>query len=219
MGFRFSLKWLLVGTVYVALAAAAFAQGQWGYADLLWAATFLAVAYAVTAAIVARGRRQAAAAGFSVAAALLVLCVQFAPETLATARLVGALGPVAPQQSSPMALSAILPATPSAGYQIPMQWAQPQTSYRVWFNGGGGNLGGGSFSGGSGMGGGGTITTATISNPSALADELAKYEVRVRAANIVATMLAGLVGAFLGAAVKLTESSPAAVVGLMAARV
>ena len=39
---RFSLKWILAGMVYVAIAAAAFGRGQWYYADAVWALLTLA---------------------------------------------------------------------------------------------------------------------------------------------------------------------------------
>src|SRR5262245_24174438 len=72
---RFSLKWILVGVAYVAVAAAAFSQTTWVYADVLWAASLLAVVYAALIAAFARGRRQAAAVGFVVASACFLLCV------------------------------------------------------------------------------------------------------------------------------------------------
>lgn len=52
---RFSLKRILAGTVYVAIAAAAFSQTTWVYADVLWATSLLAVAYVATLATFARG--------------------------------------------------------------------------------------------------------------------------------------------------------------------
>ena len=42
--FRFSLKWILAAMVYAAIAAAAFSQETWVYADLLCGATLLALA-------------------------------------------------------------------------------------------------------------------------------------------------------------------------------
>lgn len=33
---RFSLRWILAATTYVAIAAAAFTQTDWIYADILW---------------------------------------------------------------------------------------------------------------------------------------------------------------------------------------
>lgn len=64
--FRFSLKWILAAMVYAAIAAAAFSQETWVYADLLCAASLLALGYAVMLTIYARGgrfRRVHAAAG------------------------------------------------------------------------------------------------------------------------------------------------------------
>lgn len=44
---RFSLKWILFGMAYVALAAAALTQNHWAYADLLWLAAFVAICMAI----------------------------------------------------------------------------------------------------------------------------------------------------------------------------
>ena len=43
---RYSMKWILAAMVYVAIAAAAFSQDTWVYADLLWLAAFVAFGYA-----------------------------------------------------------------------------------------------------------------------------------------------------------------------------
>jgi hypothetical protein len=64
---RFSLKWLLAAAVYVALAAAAFSQTSWVYADLLWAASQLALVYAGLMALTAPPRTRIAAMGFLMA--------------------------------------------------------------------------------------------------------------------------------------------------------
>jgi hypothetical protein len=69
---RFSLKWLLFGMAYVALAAAAVATPHWALRDLLRAVTFLSVVYAMTVAIAGRGVRRYAAIGFATAATLLL---------------------------------------------------------------------------------------------------------------------------------------------------
>jgi hypothetical protein len=44
---RFSLKWLLVGMAYCAVAAAAFAKPHWGSILTLQAVTFFSVVYAI----------------------------------------------------------------------------------------------------------------------------------------------------------------------------
>jgi hypothetical protein len=84
---RFSLKWILIAVVYVAVAAAALSQTTWVYADLLWAASLLAVVYAGLIAGFARGRRQAAAAGFVAASACFCICLYFANDSVPTRRL------------------------------------------------------------------------------------------------------------------------------------
>jgi hypothetical protein len=89
---RFSLKWVLAGVTYVAVAAAAFSQTTWVYADLLWAASLLAVVYAVLVACFARGRRQAAAAGFVAASVCFLVCSHFANDSVPTRRLLAAAG-------------------------------------------------------------------------------------------------------------------------------
>ena len=55
--FRFSLKWILAAMVYAAIAAAAFSQESWVYADILCAVSLLALGYAVMLVIYARGER------------------------------------------------------------------------------------------------------------------------------------------------------------------
>jgi hypothetical protein len=89
---RFSLKWILAGTVYVALAAAAFGTGKWYFAEVLWALTLLAVVYAIVAVAYFRRRRQAAALGFAVASACFLLCLMRGAAYEAAWRLVVACG-------------------------------------------------------------------------------------------------------------------------------
>ncbi len=94
---RFSLKWLLAGTVYVAIAAAAFARPHWAYAEALWALTFLAVVYALIVAISGRGQRQVVAIGFAVASLLLTGYVLFgSSNSKAFSRVVELLSPPEP---------------------------------------------------------------------------------------------------------------------------
>jgi hypothetical protein len=74
---RFSLKWILAGMVYVAIAAAAFSAGSAALGELLWAFSLLANVYASLISIFARGRRQFAAAGFALASLGLAFCLAF----------------------------------------------------------------------------------------------------------------------------------------------
>jgi hypothetical protein len=74
---QFSLKWILVAVVYVAVAAAAFSQQSWVYADLLWAVSLLAVVFAALLTFMGSGRGRLAAAGFLLAGLAYVACVAF----------------------------------------------------------------------------------------------------------------------------------------------
>lgn len=89
---QFSIRWILAGTAYVALAAAAFSRQTWVFADLLWAASLLAVVFATLVAAFARGRRQVAAAGFVVASGCFLLCMQFGNNSVPTRRLLTSAG-------------------------------------------------------------------------------------------------------------------------------
>jgi len=81
---RFSLKWILAGMAYAAVAAAALTQDTRVYADILWAATLVTFAFAVVAACFARGPRQIAAASFVVFSGCYLLCLHFAAESVPT---------------------------------------------------------------------------------------------------------------------------------------
>jgi hypothetical protein len=130
MAMRFSIKWLLAGMAYAALAAAALGQPHWVLTDLLWLVNFLAVSYACILLLVARGDRQARAAGFVTGCALLLLTLQFSAAAVPTNRLVTSLSgnspgqlptvspPVYPQPYSP---------TPTIRYAPPAA-APPTTS-------------------------------------------------------------------------------------------
>jgi hypothetical protein len=96
---QFSLRWILIATAYVALAAAAFGTGEWYFADALWAASLLAAVYALLLAVFARGRRQMMAAGFALAAAGFLLWLQFGDaQNMPTFRLLNAAGIGQPAQ-------------------------------------------------------------------------------------------------------------------------
>jgi hypothetical protein len=64
---RFSLKWILAAAVYVAIAAAAFSQPSWVYADVLWAMSLLAIVFAGVMVFAARDKARMAAGGFLLA--------------------------------------------------------------------------------------------------------------------------------------------------------
>jgi len=89
---RYSLKWILAGTAYAALAAAGLSRGTWVYADLLWAASLVGFGCAVLLACFTRGAPQVAAAGFVVFAACFLVCLEFAPGSVPTRRLLVAAG-------------------------------------------------------------------------------------------------------------------------------
>jgi hypothetical protein len=89
---RFSLKWILAGMLYVAIAAAAFGTGKWHFADLLWTMTLFAAVYAIALAVFASGKRRAMAATFVVGCACFLFCVTFGGDAVPTARLLVASG-------------------------------------------------------------------------------------------------------------------------------
>jgi hypothetical protein len=89
---RFSLKGILIGVTYVAIAAAAFTQTTWVYADILWAVALLAVVYSALMAAFLRGRRQIAAAGFVVGCFCFLLCLTLGGDAVPTTRILVAAG-------------------------------------------------------------------------------------------------------------------------------
>jgi hypothetical protein len=178
----FSLKWLLAGSAYTALAAAALSTGHWAYVDVLWAVTFFAVAYAILGALFARDKRQIVAAGFAVASILLLTCLHLSPDSVPTARLVvlaaANFRPPAPRLVDPLYDANL---TPQAGDND-----APILRRRA------------------SMDGGRTVSAflaSRLNDPSQL-EWVAIY----RAANALATMGAGLIGALLGAAVYRRQS-------------
>lgn len=62
---RFSLKWLLAGMAFVALAAAAISQDSQGAVNFVWAITITVGFYAVMAAVYSRGATRAYWIGFA----------------------------------------------------------------------------------------------------------------------------------------------------------
>jgi hypothetical protein len=101
---RFSLKWILAGVAYVAVAAAAFSQQTWVYADVLWAIGLLAVLYGALLAFLARGRRQAAAIGFVVGSLAFAACVFAGSSSVPTLRLLTAAG-IGPDSVAPIPMA------------------------------------------------------------------------------------------------------------------
>jgi hypothetical protein len=173
--FRFSLKWILAAMVYAAIAAAAISQQSWVYADLLCAASLLALGYAVVLIIYSRGARQAAAVGFAVFMALLALCIQAAPESVPTLRILTVAGighqelapltPPTPMLASGTFLSSSTVATGNLNFTPSATvWPAP-TLYPI-----------------------SSLTGSVESN----------ITPKLRAANAVATMLIGLLGCLLG---------------------
>jgi hypothetical protein len=189
MRIRFSMKWLLAGMVYVAVAAAAIAQGHWSYAAILWMATFFAVTYALTVAIFARGARQIAAAGFAIASLAIVACMRFAPGSLPTSRFVAALASAqAPIPTTVYATpTPVIPAAPGRPpgtyYPAPAPQPSPPIAAQPYYPPGG-------------------PVFATYVAPPAVTISYDNGEVaavRVRAANAIATMAAGVIGGVLAA--------------------
>jgi hypothetical protein len=84
---RFSLKWLLIGTGYAAVAAAALTQDSWVWADIVSVLSLVALAFAVVVSFVARGPRQATALGFVAFSASYLVWLQFAESSVPTSRL------------------------------------------------------------------------------------------------------------------------------------
>lgn len=180
--FRFSLKWILAAMVYAAIAAAAFSQQTWVYADLLCGVTLLALGYAILLVIYTRGPRQAAAAGFAVCLILLATCMMVAPDSVPTLRIVIATGigqpPILPTPSSPVmppsatfssgTLNLSPPATISSSYP------SPNASPGWWL-----------------------IQNSLANSTASPTFDLA---LKLRAANAVALMLVGLAGCLLGLA-------------------
>lgn len=181
MGFRFSIKWLLVAISYAAIAAAALTQSHWAYADVLWFATFLAFVYAVLLACFLRGPGQARAVGFAVVCAALAVCLLVAPDVVPTQRILQATG-VGQEQivfgggSGRMGSGGI-----ASGIVVP----STVNSYSGW-------------TATTNLPSGGLAFTASPT-PTTMISLTPDYALKLRSANALATMLAGLLGALLGA--------------------
>jgi hypothetical protein len=68
-GMRFSLRWLLFATAFVALVAGAIVSRSTFMADIVWLLTFTTFCYAVVTACFGKGTRRAMALGFALFAA------------------------------------------------------------------------------------------------------------------------------------------------------
>lgn len=177
---RYSLKWGLVGMAYAALAAAAFGQGHWAYADLLWLATFGAICLAMLIAIFGTGARRAGGVGFALFALALAICMQFAPDSIPTRRifLAAELRSYASVQAStpPYAQYRMAPpATPSAPAlptNQPYYYPPPQVVMAA--------------------------QPVPVAFPSGMVEP--PINTKLRAANSLGVMVAGIVGCWLGIA-------------------
>jgi hypothetical protein len=89
---RFSLKWILAGTLYVAIAAAAFGTAKWYFADVLWALTVLTFVYAIGIVSFAKGKQRAMAWTLVVGCVCYLACLVFAKGPSPTTRLMNAAG-------------------------------------------------------------------------------------------------------------------------------
>ena len=181
--FRFSLKWILAAMVYAAIAAAAFSQETWVYADLLCGAALIALGYAILLVIYTRGPQQAAAGGFAVCMILLATGMMIAPDSVPTLRIITATG---------VARQPILPSPGPAGNFLPATGT---------FSSGTLNLSGPSSIA--------AVPTPRVSSAWSLVPNTAlgfnapptfDIALKLRAANAVALMLTGLLGCLLGLA-------------------
>ena len=89
---RFSIRWLLVATAYVALVTAAIASGRELLADAVWAASIFAVCYATAVACSAGPRPRAIAAGFVVLAVANMLGIHSTPSKTPAMRFIDLIG-------------------------------------------------------------------------------------------------------------------------------
>jgi hypothetical protein len=177
----FSIKGLLALTGYAAMAAAAIATGHWAFVDLLWAITFLAIAYATIVAVFARGRRQKIAGGFAATALLLLACLGFSPDSVPTGRIIVLAGrgsdPPSPQQVGALYTTEMSPPDVADG-PVMLSGTLNRTS---------------------GSDQGIFINSTIRSSAAATYAEQTQWIAAYRAANAAATMLAGLAGCLLAA--------------------
>jgi hypothetical protein len=185
MPFQFSMKWVLAAMAYAAIAAAAYTQRLGVYVDLLWAISVVAFAYALLVARYAQGERQAWATGFAILWACTFLAMQLAPHSFPTRRLLTTFGANSePVQVYPLFNPTQTYTDPAPTTPIP---SSPWNGSALRYN-------------------------APYSSPPATAPAVPyipgaatpgviyvdAFAVRLRTANALTTMLAGLVGGMLG---------------------
>jgi hypothetical protein len=116
---RFSIRWVLAGTVYVAFAAAAFGTGKWYFADLLWAFSLLAPVLAAVVSVYSRGVRQAGTLGLVMASAVFFVASTFDEnEFVPTVRIMRAFG-LRSYYLEESASSAVAPPFPLPATRVP----------------------------------------------------------------------------------------------------
>ena len=179
---QFSLKWILVAVVYVAVAAAAFSQDSWVYADVLWAASLLAVVYAALIAFLGSGKGRDAAMGFLLASLAYIACVAFGQfsgsDVVPTKRWLMAAG------YDPSAVTVYPMAYGASGQSSQsLQWTS-STSAAAY--------------GPPPTTSPGTLGLAGTPVPGAPPSPLVDFGIYVRAANAVGMMLFGALGAMVG---------------------
>jgi hypothetical protein len=192
--FRFSLKWILAAMVYAAIAAAAFSQETWVYADILCAVSLLALGYAVMLIIYARGERQAAAAGFAVFMVMLAACLLMAPQSVPSYRILSAAG-VGQTPNTPVPLAAPPPATwftPASPSTLSVTGGPSIPTYAPQAASANARI---------------TVSAAPVFFPTAIMPDITS---KLRAFNAIATMIIGLLGCVLGVAAYRRAKTPAA---------
>jgi hypothetical protein len=189
MPFQFSMKWVLAAMAYAAIAAAAYTQRLGVYVDLLWAISVVAFAYALLVARYAQGERQAWATGFAILWACTFLAMQLAPHSFPTRRLLTTFG----ANSEPVQVYPL--ANPTQAYQGYTDPEAPTPIPSTPWNGNSRRLYSAPYA---------IPPTATPAVPFIPAAPtpgviyVDAFAVRLRTANALTTMLAGLVGGMLG---------------------
>jgi hypothetical protein len=89
---RFSLRWLMTATAYVALIIAAIAGQSYVLADVAWAISLLALCLAILIVCFARKQRQVLATGFVLLASVHIVGQFLVPSRLPAMRLLSAVG-------------------------------------------------------------------------------------------------------------------------------
>jgi hypothetical protein len=186
--FRFSLKWLLLVMVYAAIAAAAFSHGHWAYADILWTVSIVAFGYALLLVCVERGPRQALALGFAIFFGCYLVCLYLAPDSLPTSRLLVAMGAAGDES---LANQLPMPAAaPNAQLRLFNVAPQPPATYQL------------QTSGTLTVNTGAAVLSAAPTNPAAVGKSYIaglSFPLKLRSANAVGSMIAGLLGCLLAA--------------------